>query len=156
MRSFIVTEGSGTFSQPFDRYQVTVNCATLMLVFVTRRMAFQILPRIYLPCGGVAGNVSVQKLIKMFWPSSVVVFELRRIFSYQKQASAWLVLRYRSWMVYHHGRILAKQVAYFKALGRDTSIFSQRERKRTCGNKRRKMPCYNSHRRWNLGINVRD
>ena len=31
---------------------------------------------------------------------------------------------YRSLMVYHHGHILAKQVAYFKALGRDTSIFS--------------------------------
>ena len=48
----------------------------------------------------------------------------------------------------------AKQVAYFKALGRDTSIFSQREN--NCGNKRRKMPCYNLHRRWNLSINVRD
>ena len=48
----------------------------------------------------------------------------------------------------------ANQVAYFKALGRDTSIFSQREN--NCGNKRRKMPCYNLHRRWNLSINVRD
>ena len=48
----------------------------------------------------------------------------------------------------------ANQVAYFKALGRDTSIFSQREN--NCDNKRRKMPCYNLHRRWNLSINVRD
>ena len=31
---------------------------------------------------------------------------------------------YSSWMVYHHGHILAKQVAYFKALDRDTVIFS--------------------------------
>ena len=65
---------------------------------------------------------------------------------------------YRSWIVYHHIIMhifnLAKQVAYFKALGRDTSIFSQRER--TCGNKRRKMSFYNLNRRWNLSINVRD
>ena len=37
---------------------------------------------------------------------------------------------------YYHGHILAKQVAYVKALGRNNSIFSQRER--NCGNERRK------------------
>ena len=63
----------------------------------------------------------------------------------------------RSWMVYCHiimDIFLTKQVAYVKALGRHNSIFSQRER--NCGNKRRKMPCYNLHRRWNSSINVRD
>ena len=55
---------------------------------------------------------------------------------------------------YYRGHILAKQVACFKALGRDASIFSQR--KRTYGSKRSKMPCYNLHRRWNLSVNVRD
>ena len=45
---------------------------------------------------------------------------------------------YRSLMVYHHGHILAKQVAYFKALGRDTSIFSYYRSKRTCGNNKPK------------------
>ena len=54
----------------------------LILVFVTYRMAFQILLRIYFSCGGVAGNVSVKNiLIRMFGPSSGVVFELRRIIS---------------------------------------------------------------------------
>ena len=48
----------------------------------------------------------------------------------------WL---YWSWMVYHHGHILAKQVAHFKALGRDTSTFSCYRIERTCGNKKRKM-----------------
>ena len=56
-------------------------------------------------------------------------------------------------LVYHHRHILAKQVTYFKALSKDTSIFS--ERKRTCGSKRRKMLSYNLHRRWNLSISVR-
>ena len=51
-------------------------------------------------------------------------------------------------------KYFAKQVAYFKALGRDTSIFIQREN--NCGKKRPKMLCYNLHRRWNLSINVRD
>ena len=46
---------------------------------------------------------------------------------------------YRSWMVYRHRHILAKQIEYFKALGRHTSIFSSELlSERTCGNKRRK------------------
>ena len=48
---------------------------------------------------------------------------------------------------------LGETVTYFKALSKDTSIFSYR--KRTCGSKRRKMLSYNLHRRWNLSINVR-
>ena len=67
----------------------------LILVFVTYRMAFQILPRIYFSCGGVAGNVSVKNiLIRMFGPSTGVVFELRPIISNQKWANAWMVLRW--------------------------------------------------------------
>ena len=62
----------------------------------------------------------------MFGPSNGVMFELRRKIS--KWANAWLAaMRYiglgcfiiiLSWIY------LAKQIAYFKALGRDTSIFS--------------------------------
>jgi len=38
--------------------------------------------------GGVAGNVSVKKLIRMFGPSSGVELELRRKISNQKWANA--------------------------------------------------------------------
>ena len=31
-------------------------------------------------------------------------------------------------LVYHYGHILAKQVAYFKALGKDTSPYLDREK----------------------------
>ena len=61
---------------------------------------------------------------------------------------------YRSWMVYHHGHILRNKQHTSKLQVEAPSIFSQREN--NCGNKRRKMPCYNLHRRWNLSINVRD
>ena len=55
---------------------------------LTQRLAFQILPRIYVFSGGVAGNVSVKKLIRMFGCSSGVFLELRRIISSQKWADA--------------------------------------------------------------------
>ena len=45
----------------------TINCATLILVFVIHRLAFQILPRIYFSCGGVAGNFGVKKTHKNVW-----------------------------------------------------------------------------------------
>ena len=65
-------------------------------------------------------------LIRMFGPSSGVVFELWRKVSNQKWANAWLVLRYicLSWFIIMDITILAKQVTYFKALSRDTSKFS--------------------------------
>ena len=59
---------------------------------MTDRLAFQILPHIYFSRSGVAGNVKkmlknvkkmLKKLIRMFGPSSGVVFELRRIISNQ-------------------------------------------------------------------------
>ena len=62
---------------------------------MTDRLAFQILPHIYFSRGGVAGNVSVKKLIRMFGPLSRVVLEIRRIISNQKWPNAWLILRYR-------------------------------------------------------------
>ena len=71
----------------------------------------------------------------MFGPSCGVVLELRRIISNQKWANTCTAL-YRSWIFYHHGHILAEQVAYFKALGSETSKFSQS--KRTCGKKKEK------------------
>ena len=52
---------------------------------------------------------------------------------------------YRAWMAYHNGHILAKQVAYFKALGRDTSIFSYYRSERTCGNKRQKKGLFTTY-----------
>ena len=55
---------------------------------LTQRLAFQILPRIYFFSGGVAGNVSVKKLIRIFGSSSGVFLELRRIISSQKWADA--------------------------------------------------------------------
>ena len=52
---------------------------------------------------------------------------------------------------YYHAHILARQVAYFKALGRDTSILSYRERTNVATKDEN-----NLHRRLNLSINVRD
>ena len=46
---------------------------------LTQRLAFRILPRIYFFSGGVVGNVSVKKLIRMFGSSSGVLLKLRRI-----------------------------------------------------------------------------
>ena len=43
---------------------------------------------IYFSSDGVAGNVSVKKLVRMYGPSSGIVFELRRIISNQKWANA--------------------------------------------------------------------
>ena len=55
---------------------------------LTQRLAIQILPRIYFFSGGVVGNVSVKKLIRMCGSSSSVLLELRRIISSQKWADA--------------------------------------------------------------------
>ena len=61
----------------------------------------------------------------MFGPSSGVVHELWRIISNKKMGKCFAgTALCRSWMAYHHGYMLAKQVAYLKALGRDTSLFS--------------------------------
>ena len=57
--------------------------------------------------------------------SSGVTFELRRKIS--KWGNAWLALRYIGlgcFIIILSLIYLTKQVAYFKALGRDTSIFS--------------------------------
>ena len=35
--------------------------------YVTHRLTFQILPRIFFSCGGVAGNVIVKKTHKNVW-----------------------------------------------------------------------------------------
>ena len=51
----------------------TINCAKLILVVLTE-------------------NVSVKNIMRIFGPSSGVMFELRRIIS--KWANAWLLLRY--------------------------------------------------------------
>ena len=77
----------------------TINCEMLVHTLfcdLTQRLAFQILPRvprIYFSNGGVAGNVGVKKLTRLFEPSSGVVLE-RRIVSNQKWSMGWLVLRY--------------------------------------------------------------
>ena len=55
---------------------------------LTQRLAFQILPRIYFFSGGVVGNVSVKKVIRMCGSSSGILLELRRIISSQKWADA--------------------------------------------------------------------
>ena len=55
---------------------------------LTQGLAFQILPRIFFSSGGVAGNISVKKRIRMFGSSSGVLLELRRIISSQKWADA--------------------------------------------------------------------
>ena len=89
----------------------TINCEMLVNTrFCTQRLAFQILPRIYFSSGGVAGNVGVKKLTRLFEPSSGVVLE-RRIISNQKWSKGWLVLRYIAlgWFIIMD---MAKQVAY--------------------------------------------
>ena len=138
--------------------QLSINCEKLIrkvLVFVPHMLAFQILPRIYLCCGRVEENVSVKKTHKNVW-----TFKWCRVWITANNLKSKMdtclscTALYRYWMVCHHGHILAKQAAYFKALDRDTSIFSSIEG--TCDDKRRKMPCYNLHRRWNLSIKVRD
>ena len=92
--------------------------AKLILVFLTHKLAFQILPCIYSCCCRVAENVSVKNTHKNVWAFNWCrVWITRRIISNKKWANARLVLRYiyRSWMVYHHGYILEKHVAYFKS-----------------------------------------
>ena len=72
----------------------SINCAKLIIRFRDPRAgSVQILLRIYFSCGGMAGNVNVKKLLRMFG-SCGVVFELQRIISNQKWANACLVLRY--------------------------------------------------------------
>ena len=75
------------------------------------------------------------------------MFDLRRIIS-----NAWLVLRYIGLGGFIIMDIFWRN-KYFKAPGRDTSIFSSRER--TCGNKRQKMPCYNLLEDGTWALNVR-
>ena len=79
----------------------TINCEMLIntrFCDLTHSLAFQILPRvprIYFSSGGVAGNVGVKKLTRLFEPSSGVVLAIeRRIISNQKWSKGWLVLRY--------------------------------------------------------------
>ena len=54
-----------------------INCAMLVntrfRASLTQRLAFEILPRIFFSSGGVAGNVGVKKLIRMFEPSRDVL-----------------------------------------------------------------------------------
>ena len=61
---------------------------------ITQRLVLKVLPRIYLSSLGVAGKVSVKKILKTFGPPSGVVLELRRLISNKKWANAWLILRY--------------------------------------------------------------
>ena len=91
----------------------TINCEMLVntrFCDLTQRLAFQILSRIYFSSGGVAGNVGVKKLTRLFEPSSGVVLE-RRIISNQKWSKGWLVLRYIAlgWFIIMD---MAKKVAY--------------------------------------------
>ena len=54
----------------------TINCAMMVNTRfrdLTQRLPFQILPRIFFSSGGVAGNVGVKKLIRMFEPSRGVL-----------------------------------------------------------------------------------
>ena len=95
MTPFIVKEGSGTFRGLRADVKFTIKINQLFKVNTRFRDphagSVQILPRIYFSCGGMAGNVHVKKLIRMFG-SCGVVFELRRIISNQKWANACLVL----------------------------------------------------------------
>ena len=97
MAPFIVKEGSGTFRGLPTDVKFTIKINQLCKVNTRFRDPYagsaQILQRIYFSCGGMAGNVNVTKLIRMFG-SCGVVFELRRIISNQKWANACLVLRY--------------------------------------------------------------
>ena len=68
---------------------------------------------------------ALKNIIRMSGRSSGVTFELRRKIS--KWANAWLALRYIGlgcFIIILSLIYLTKQVAYFKALGRDISIFS--------------------------------
>ena len=76
-----------TFRGPTTDVTFTINCALPVnsrFRDLTQRLAFQILPRTYFSSGGVAGNVSVKKVIRMFGPSCGVLLELRRIISNKK------------------------------------------------------------------------
>ena len=76
MSQFLKTFGGLTIDATYK-----INCAMPVNTCfrdLTQRLAFQVLPRIYLS-DGAAGNVSVKKLIRMSGPSSGVVLELRRI-----------------------------------------------------------------------------
>ena len=90
----------------------------------------------------------------MFGPSSSVVLELRRIISNQKWANASLVLRYigLGWFIIMD--IFCESSSILQS-SRQRHLNIQLERKQLW-QQRRKMPCYNLHRRWNLSINVRD
>ena len=79
--------------------------------------------------GVLTRNVSVKKYHKNVWTFkwSRVCITANNLKSKMGECLAGTAL-YRSWIVYHHIIMhifnLAKQVAYFKALGIDTSIFS--------------------------------
>ena len=87
---------SSNFSWPNHRCHVYNQLCNVNTRFqdITQRLALKVLPRIYFSSLGVAGKVSVKKILKMFGPSSGVVLELRRITSNKKWANAWLILRY--------------------------------------------------------------
>ena len=88
----------------------------------------------------------------MFGPSSGVVFELRQIISNQKWANAWLVLLDiglgQFIIILSCTYLIWRNKQHTSKLQVETHIFSQRER--TCGNKRRKMPFYNSKQKMEL------
>ena len=68
---------------------------------------------------------ALKNIIRMSGRSSGVTFELWRKIS--RWGNAWLALRYIGlgcFIIILSLIYLTKQVAYFKALGRDTSIFS--------------------------------
>ena len=95
--------------------QLSINCGKLIrivLVFVPHRLAFQILPRIYFCCGRVEETVSVKKTHKNVWTFKWcrVWIKANNLKSKMGTCLACTAL-YRYWMVYHHGHILAKQVA---------------------------------------------
>ena len=131
MTPLIVKEGSGTFrGLPTDvKFTIKINqlCKVNTRFRDPHAGSVQILPLIYFSCGGIAGNVNVKKL--NVWVFKWFVFELRRIISNQKWANVWLVLRYIGLGWFLIMDIFGETVAYFKALRRDTSIFSQRGRR---------------------------
>ena len=103
-------------------------------------------------------NVSVKKYHKNVWTFKwcrvwITANNLKSKMGECLAGTVW----YWSWIVYHHIIMhifnLAKQVAYFKALGRDTYLAREKELVATKGEK-----CLFTiqNRRWNLSINVRD
>ena len=103
-------------------------------------------------------NVFVKKYHKNVWTFKgcrvwITANNLKSKMGECLAGTAW----YWSWIVYHHIIMhifnLAKQVAYFKALGRDTYLSREKELVATKGEK-----CLFKiqNRRWNLSINVRD